>query len=296
MNGFTTTHVATAETRILVSRGGAGPALLLLHGFPETHVMWRHVAPRLAENFTVVCADLRGYGASGCPASDADHAPYSKRAMARDMVSVMERLGFRRFSVAGHDRGARVAYRIALDDPDRVDRICVLDAMPLETVWQRADARFALSFWPWSLLAQPSPLPERILMASADAIVEHALAEWGTPAEVFPRDVRAAYAAQLRDPEHARAICEEYRAGAGIDRIHEQADLASGRRIECPLFVLWSSRGALESWYVTEGGPLGLWKQWSSDLRGHALDAGHFFPEEMPDQTVAALANFLNMP
>jgi haloacetate dehalogenase len=290
---FATSQVATSNTSIFVSRDGSGSPLLLLHGFPETQVMWRHVAPRLADRFSVVCADLRGYGNSGCPVSDADHTAYSKRAMARDMIEVMGSFGFKRFSVIGHDRGARVAYRLALDHPDRIDRIAVLDAMPLETVWQRADARFALEFWPWSLLAQPSPFAERVLMASAGAIVDHAFSEWGSPANVFPADVRAAYEAPLRDPEHARAICEEYRAAAGIDRVHDRADLASGRRITCPLLLLWSIRGALGSWYETEGGPLALWQEWSTDVQGHGLEAGHFFPEELPGPTADALAEFL---
>jgi haloacetate dehalogenase len=151
----------------------------LLHGFPQTHLMWRRVAPRLARHFTVVCADLRGYGRSGCPASTSDHAPYAKRAMAQDMVSVMAQLGLARFSVAGHDRGGRVAYRLALDHPSRVARLAVLDILPTATVWDRADARFALAYWPWSLLAQPEPLPERILAAAPEAIVDHALGGWG---------------------------------------------------------------------------------------------------------------------
>src|SRR5215203_3788291 len=172
MDHFATSEIQTGETGIFVRFYGSGPPILLLHGFPQTHLMYRSVAPLLAPNFTVVCADLRGYGCSGCPASTPDHAPYSKRAMAQDMVSVMERLGFPRFSVAGHDRGGRVAYRMALDHPNRVDRLAVLDILPTKTVWDRADARFALAFWPWSLLAQPEPLPERILTAVPEAIVD----------------------------------------------------------------------------------------------------------------------------
>jgi haloacetate dehalogenase len=160
---FTIAEIQTGETNIFVRSFGSGPPILLLHGFPQTHLMWRCVAPLLAHNFTIVCADLRGYGRSGCPASTPDHAPYAKRTMAQDMVVVMERLGFPRFSVAGHDCGGRVAYRMALDHPGRVDRLAVLDVLPTETVWERADARFALAYWPWSLLAQPEPLPERIL-------------------------------------------------------------------------------------------------------------------------------------
>src|SRR5687767_8228262 len=160
---FTITEIQTGETNIFVRSCGSGPPILLLHGFPQTHLMWRGVAPMLANYFTVVCADLRGYGQSGCPRSAADHAPYAKRAMAKDMVHVMERLGFPRFGVAGHDRGGRVAYRMALDYPDRVDRLAVLDVVPTASAWDRADARFALAFWPWSLLAQPEPLPELVL-------------------------------------------------------------------------------------------------------------------------------------
>jgi haloacetate dehalogenase len=292
MDDFTTAEIQTGETTIFVRSHGSGPPILLLHGFPQTHLMWRGVAPLLARNFPVVCADLRGYGHSGCPASAPDHAPYAKRAMAQEMVVVMERLGFPSFSVAGHDRGGRVAYRMALDHPGRVDRLAVLDVLPTETAWERADDRLALAFWPWSLLAQPEPLPERILLEVAEAIVEDALGGWGSPAAVFPPEVRAAYVEALRDSDHAHAICEEYRAAAAIDREHDKADLANERRIVCPLLVLWSAEGALDTWYVEEGGPITLWRAWSDDVRGHALGAGHFFPEEAPEQTADALNRF----
>jgi len=292
MDDFTTVEIQTGETRIFVRWSGSGPPLLLLHGFPQTHLMWRSVAPLLARTFTVVCADLRGYGRSGCPVSAPDHVPYAKRAMARDMVAVMERLGFRRFSVAGHDRGGRVAYRLALDHPERVERLAVLDVLPTETVWERADARFALAFWPWSLLAQPAPLPERILAAAPEAIIDDALGGWGSPSTVFPAEVRAAYVQALRDPHHVHAICEEYRAAATTDRVHDQADRAGGRRIVCPLLALWSAQGALATWYGEEGGPLALWQDWSDEVQGHPLNAGHFFPEEAPEQTAEALHRF----
>jgi haloacetate dehalogenase len=292
MDDFEAAEIRTDETTIFTRSHGTGPPILLLHGFPQTHLMWRGVAPLLARNFTVVCADLRGYGRSGSPASAADHAPYAKRSMAQDMVTVMEQLGFRRFSVAGHDRGGRVAYRMALDHPDRVDRLAVLDILPIETVWERADARFALGYWPWSLLAQPEPLPERILAAVPEAVIDNALGGWGSPAAVFPADVRAAYIQALREPDHAHAICEEYRAAATIDREHDKADRAGGHRIACPLLALWSARGPLESWYVEEAGPIALWRAWSGDVQGHPLDAGHFFPEEAPEQTAEALSPF----
>jgi haloacetate dehalogenase len=292
LDRFTSAEVETGETSIFMRWSGSGSPLLLLHGFPETHLMWREVAPLLAQRFTVVCADLRGYGRSGCPPSAPDHAPYAKRAMARDMVAVMEQLGFARFSVAGHDRGGRVAYRLALDHPHRVERLAVLDVLPTGTVWERADARFALDYWPWSLLAQPEPFPERLLAAAPEAVVEEALAGWGTPSTVFSPALRAAYVEALRDPAHVHAICEEYRAAATLDRVRDDADRTNGRRITCPLLALWSGRGALSSWYTDAGGPLALWRTWGENVQGRALDAGHFFPEEIPQETAEALERF----
>lgn len=294
MDDFTTAEIQTGETSIFVRTKGSGQPLLLLHGFPQTHLMWRSIAPILARHFAVVCADLRGYGRSGCPSSTPNHTSYAKRSMAQDLVTVMERLGFARFSVAGHDRGGRVAYRMALDHPDRIDRLAVLDVLPTEMVWERADARFALAYWPWSLLAQPELLPERILAAVPEAIINDALGGWGTPSEVFPPEVRAAYVQALADPHHAHAICEEYRAAATIDREHDQADRAGGRRIVCPLLVLWSAVGPLARWYVEEGGPIAFWRVWCDDVQGLALDAGHFFPEEAPEQTADALKRFFS--
>jgi len=289
---FTATDIATDATRIFVRSSGSGPPLLLLHGFPQTHVMWRRVAPLLARHFTVVCADLRGYGRSGCPPSTADRAPYAKRTMAHDMVAVMEHLGFPTFFLAGHDRGGRVAYRLALDHPARVDRLAVLDIVPTEAAWERADARFALAYWPWSLLAQDEPLPERVLIAAAEAIVDDALQKWGSPPAVFSPEVRAAYVAALRDPAHAHAICEEYRAAATIDREHDRANRANAERIRSPLLVVWSLKGPLDEWYAEHGGPVALWRAWAADVHGATIDAGHFFPEEAPEQTADALERF----
>jgi haloacetate dehalogenase len=292
MDNFEAAEIQTGETSIFARWSGAGSPILLLHGFPQTHLMWRSVAPILARDFTVVCADLRGYGSSGCPASTPDHAPYSKRAMAQDMVILMEQLGFGRFSVAGHDRGGRVAYRMALDHPQRVNRLAVLDILPTATVWDQAEAGFALAYWPWSLLAQAEPLPERILTAASEEIVDHALGGWGSPPAVFAPEVRAAYVQALRDPAHAHAICEEYRAAATIDREHDKADSTAGRRIACPLLALWSAGGPLDTWYAGAGGPIALWQAWSDDVQGHALHAGHFFPEEDPEHTADALSRF----
>ena len=287
--------VDAGETTIHVERGGVGPPVLLLHGFPETLAMWRRVAALLAERFSVVCADLRGYGASGCPPSAGDHRPYSKRAMARDMVAVMTQLGFERFSIAGHDRGGRVAYRAALDAPERVKRLAVLDVVPIDAAWRHADDRLALAFWPWSLLAQPEPLPERLVGAVPEAVIDHALSiEWGTPADTFDEDTRAEYLAQLQNPEHVHAICEEYRAAASIDREHDRADRAAGRRIACPVLALWSGTGPLATWYDDDGGPLELWRELADEVTGHPVAGGHFFPEEHPHNTAEELAAFFS--
>ena len=292
LDGFQSIEIQTGETNIFVRWSGSGTPILLLHGFPQTHLMWRSVAPLLARNFTVVCADLRGYGRSGCPDSAPDHAPYAKRAMARDMIFVMERLGFPSFSVAGHDRGGRVAYRMALDHPGRVNRLAVLDVLPTETMWSKADAKFAIAYWPWSLLAQPEPLPEHILEASPEAIIDNALGGWGSPSSVFPSDVREAYIQALSNGDHVHAICEEYRAAATIDREHDKADIAAARRLACPVLALWSAPGALDSWYTDAGGPIALWQQWADDVQGHSIKAGHFFPEEAPAQTAETLERF----
>jgi haloacetate dehalogenase len=289
---FREMEIQVEETIIFARCSGSGPPLLLLHGFPQTHIMWRSIAPLLARNFTVICADLRGYGRSGCPASSDDHSPYSKRAMASDMARLMANLGFERFSVAGHDRGGRVAYRLALDHPERVLRLAVLDIITTADAWERADKRLAASYWPWSLLAQPYPLPERLLSAAPDAFVDNALRSWGSSSTAFSADVRAAYIEALRDPAHVHAICEEYRAAASLDHDHDIADRKSDRRIACPVLVLWSGYGPLETWYAEEGGPVAIWKAWADDVRGRSLNGGHFFPEEIPDATAYELTAF----
>jgi haloacetate dehalogenase len=293
-SGFEARELRTEDTSIFLRRGGAGPAVLLLHGFPQTHLMWRDIAPVLARHFTVICADLRGYGRSGCPPSGADHAPYAKRALARDLVAVMAQLGHPRFSIAGHDRGGRVAYRLALDHPDRVARLAVLDVLTIADAWERADKRLATGYWPWSLLAQAEPLPERLVSAAPDAVVDSALGGWGSPANAFSAEVRAAYIDALRDPAHVHAICEEYRAAATVDHAHDIDDREAGRRIGCPLLVLWSGRGPLGNWYAGEGGPIALWRGWAENVSGRPVDGGHFFPEEMPEYTAEELRRFFS--
>lgn len=290
--GFESTVVDTGEVPIFIRRGGKGPPLLLLHGFPETHLMWHRVAPVLAQRCTVICADLRGYGASGKPESRPDHSPYAKRAMALDMLHVMQDQGFERFGVVGHDRGARVAYRLALDHPKCVERLAVLDVIPTSDAFAHADARFALAFWPWSLLAQPAPLPETLIAGAPDAVIDDALSNWGSDAAAFPAEVRAAYVAALSDSASVHAICEEYRAAATLDVEHDNEDRQAGRRIDCPLLALWSAGSALDTWYQDIGGPLGLWKSWAPSAKGRPIAGGHFFAEQNAAETAAELLQF----
>jgi haloacetate dehalogenase len=288
--GFETFDIATEGTTIHGRRGGEGPPLLLLHGIPETHLMWHRVAPALAERCTVVATDLRGYGASGTPPSADDHSPYSMRALARDQVEVMRSLGFDRFAVAGHDRGARCAYRLALDHPEVVTRLAVLDIVPTGDAFAGADARFSLAYWVWSFLAAPAPVPERMILAAPDVFVGHMLDTWSDDPDAFPAEIRAAYVDRFRDPDTVHAICEEYRAAATLDVAHDRADRAAGRRIACPTLVLWSATGA----DADGDDPLAVWKPWcGADLYGKPLDAGHFLPEEAPTAVTHALLDFL---
>jgi haloacetate dehalogenase len=291
--GLEGARVATRNGEVYVEVGGGGTPVLLLHGFPETSLMWRDIAPRLAPNFTIVAADLPGYGRSDCPDDGADHAGMSKRQMAATLVEAMHRLGHPHFAVVGHDRGGRVAYRAALDHPQAITHVAVLDVIPTLEVWERADARMTLAFWPFSLLAQPAPLPERLVGSAPETIIDNALGYWGSPASTFPAEVRRSYVNALRDPLHVHAICEEYRAAAGIDREHDEADLAAGRRIACPLLALWSATGGLDSWYREAGGPLEIWRRWADKVSGGPVSGGHFFAEEAPDLTAQLLSDFL---
>jgi haloacetate dehalogenase len=280
--GFSLQRVDVGEAVLRVCHGGTGPPVLLLHGHPRTHATWHRVAPLLAHDHTVVCPDLRGYGESSKPPTTEDHEPYSKRAMARDCLALMRALGHERFAVAGHDRGGYVAYRIALDHPDAVTRLAVLDDVPIGEALARCDARFAARWWHWFFLGQTAKPAERVISADPDAW-------YGGDADSMGADAWADYRRAIHDPETVHAMCEDYRAGLGIDRAHDDADRRAGRRISCPVLVLWAARDDLEDLY---GDVLGVWRDWADDLRGRALDCGHHMSEEAPEELAAELRLF----
>lgn len=287
-------RVQTSFGSVAVDISGQGHPLLLLHGFPQTGLMWRDVAPCLSRAHAVVVVDLPGYGQSDAPHEPGAEHRMSKRAMGAMLSEVMAGLGHERFAVAGHDRGGRVAYRMALDHPGKVTHLVVMDVIPTAEVWARADARVALAFWPYSFLAQPAPLPETLLLTAPEAVVDDALKHWGTPASGFPPEVRDAYVAALRNPSAASAICDEYRAASTVDRAHDEADLKQGNRIACPTLVLWDGQGGLGAWYEEAGGPLGIWRRWAVDVTGRSLIGGHFFPEHNPAEVSRLVASFLS--
>jgi haloacetate dehalogenase len=289
--GFDSRRVRTERGEVFARVGGTGPAILLLHGYPQTHVMWHAAAPLLADRFTLVVADLPGYGASFRPVPAPDHAPHAKRALAADLVQLMSALGHEQFAVAGHDRGGRVAYRMALDHRDRVRAVAVLDVVPTGEVWARADAQTALLYWHWPFLAQPAPLPERLIAGDPDAFFDlHVRAlGLGRQAGRYPTGLMDGYRRLLDDPGTVQAICEDYRAGATIDREHDDADLGR-RRIGCPVLALWSAAGALPRLY---GDVLDVWRPWADEVSGRGLPATHFLVEDQPGLVADALSEFL---
>jgi haloacetate dehalogenase len=276
---FALEWIDVGEVVLRVRHGGSGPPVVLLHGHPRTHATWHRVAPLLAGSYTVVCPDLRGYGQSSKPPSTPDHASYSKRAMATDILNVMRALGHDGFAVAGHDRGSYVATRLTLDHPQAVTSLTVMDGVPIGEALARCDATFAASWWHWFFLAQTAKPAERVINADPDAW-------YGGDREQMGDDAWDDYQRAIHDPATVHAMCEDYRAGLGVDRAHDDADRAAGRRIHCPLQVLWASRDDMEDLY---GDPLRIWRDWADDVRGDRLDCGHHMSEEAP----AALASCL---
>jgi haloacetate dehalogenase len=284
--GFGETRRVVGEADYYVAIGGEGPPVLLLHGFPETHLCWRAVAPALARHHAVVVPDLRGYGASRAPAGGSHGEGFSKREMARELVEVMSALGHERFAVVGHDRGARVAYRLALDHPGRVTRVAVLNVIPTLEQFERMGRAPSLGFWPWFLLAQPAPFPERLLDADPTAVLDHVFATWARAAEAIGAEAREAYRRAL-DPTTIAAICADYRASFHLDREHDAADREAGRRIRAPLlFVL-----GVEETQLADAPE--IWRAWAEDVSTAELPGGHFLPEEAPEALIAVLAPFL---
>jgi haloacetate dehalogenase len=282
-DGFALERVDVGEAVLRVRHGGSGPPVLLLHGHPRTHATWHRVAPLLAGGHTVVCPDLRGYGGSSKPPTAPDHRPYSKRAMAGDCLRLMRRLGHERFAVVGHDRGGYVAFRLALDHPEAVGRLAVLDDVPIGEALARCDARFAARWWHWFFLGQTAKPAERVIGMDPDAW-------YGGDPEKMGAEAFADYRRAIHDPATVHAMCEDYRAGLGIDRAHDDADRRAGRRLACPLLVLWAARDDLGELY---GDVLGVWRNWADDLRGRPVDCGHHLSEEAPEELAAELRAFL---
>ncbi|MCB1888682.1 MAG: alpha/beta hydrolase [Rhodocyclaceae bacterium] len=285
---FEDLDIPVGEHTIRVSQGGEGPPLLLIHGYPQNRFMWHAVAPALAGAYRVICADLRGYGDSSKPPGGADHAAYAKRAMAADMAAVMSALGHLRFAVAGHDRGARVAHRLALDHPDRVERVCVMDIAPTRHMFRTTDQAFATGYYHWFFLIQPGGLPERMIGGDPAWWLREKLRRWAAPGAVFDEAAVGEYLRTFSTPEGIHASCEDYRAAAGIDLQHDDADFGQ-RRIECPLLVLWGEHGFVHRSYDV----LRVWRDYASHVAGHTLPSGHFLPEEAPQRTIESLRAFM---
>ncbi|MCG7198884.1 alpha/beta hydrolase [Marinobacter pelagius] len=281
-------QVNAGDVTINVAHAGSGRPLLLLHGYPQTHRMWHKVAPALAADFHVICPDLRGYGDSDKPDSDSEHLTYSKRQMAADMVAIMRTLGYERFGVAGHDRGARVAHRLCLDFPDAIDRACVMDIAPTLHMFEHTDQDFATGYYHWFFLIQPDGLPEHMIGLDPDYYLREKLRRWSAPGAQFDPRAVADYVRCFSRPEAIHASCEDYRAAASIDLVHDRDDRHAGRRVSCPLLVLWGSKGFVNRTYDV----LSVWRRYGSKVEGKALECGHFLPEEAPECVVDKLRRF----
>jgi haloacetate dehalogenase len=289
MEGFTRSEIKTSGARIVTVRGGKGPPVLLMHGNPFTHLSWHKFAPRLAQEFTVVATDLRGYGDSEKPPGGADHSGYSFRAMAQDQVEVMAALGFDRFMAAGHDRGARVLHRMCLDHPDKVERSAIMDIIPQHYLFNHVTQAWATYAYHWFFMIQPEPMPERLMSADPDFFITKKLAKTQKGLSFFGPQALEEYKRCFRNPETVHAMCEDYRATATVDLAMDTADVAAGKTIECPVLLLWGATGAVGRLHK----PAEIWKDYAADIAGaKALPCGHYLSEEAPEETYVELRAF----
>jgi len=285
--GFERDQFTSGDITINFVKGGSGPPLLLLHGYPQSHIMWHKVAPRLAEHFTVVVSDLRGYGDSSKPPTTDNHSPYSKRETAKDQVRLMAHLGFDDFYLAGHDRGGRVGHRLTLDHPDKVRKLAVLDIAPTYAMYSSTDFSFATAYYHWFFLIQDHPLPETLIGAAPEFYLRKKFGQWGRDKNAFPEEAMREYL-RCFTPETIHASCEDYRASATIDMTHDKADIDAGVGIICPVLALWGNKGYVGNKYDV----VAEWKNWGTDVRGAGLPCGHYLPEEAPNETFKALLEF----
>ncbi|MBL6458611.1 alpha/beta hydrolase [Belnapia sp. T6] len=289
--GFTPEYREANGQRIRLRRGGSGPPLLLLHGNPQTHAMWHKIAPTLARRFTVIAPDIRGYGFSAKPPAMPDSAGMAKRAMAADLVALMAGLGHERFTVVSHDRGARVAHRLALDHPERVERLCTMDIIPTLAHFERTTMEFALGYYHWFFLAQPHDKPERMILRDVEDWFDLHTSREPKDRGFFHPEARADYLAALREEGTVRSICEDYRAATAIDLEHDRASRAAGQKIQCPLLALWGSKGSIPKWYDA----LAIWRDYAAgEVTGGGVESGHYLAEEAPEEVLIWLGRFLS--
>ena len=288
--GFALERRQARDVTFRLRRGGKGPPLLLLHGNPQTHAMWHRVAPVLAQRFEVICPDLVGYGFTTKPPVSADHAAYSKRAVAADLIALMRGLGHERFSVVGHDRGARVAHRMALDWPDAVQKLCLLDIVPTLHHFESGGMDFAMGYYHWFFLAQPHPKPERMILRDVEDWFDMHTSREPKGKGFFHPEARADYLAALHEAGTVEGICEDYRAAATIDLAHDRASRAAGDKLRCPLLALWGAKGKIATWYDA----LAIWRDYAAGpVEGGAVASGHYLAEEAPEEVLGRLATFL---
>ena len=288
-DGFTLTTVEVPGGSIRLRHGGSGPPLLLLHGNPQTHCIWHLVAPAMARRFTVICPDLRGYGESLKPPATPDHAPYAKREMAKDMVAVMDHFGHARFRLAGHDRGGRVAHRLAIDHPDRVERLATLDIIPTLEHFERTDMDFALGYYHWFWFAQPHPFPEALINAAPETWFHYHTSRSPRPTDLFHPEALADYLTAARRPDTITGMCEDYRAAASIDLVHDRESRAAGQQVRCPMLALWGDKGKIGQWYDA----LAIWRSYcAAPVIGGPVASGHYLPEEAPDSVIEWFGRF----